>query len=44
MDNERGITDSKSTEIKLEGIIFIILIFLLIRMIIKGVSKWIIMK
>lgn len=39
MDNERGITDFKSIEIRIEGIIFIILIFLLIRMIIKGVNK-----
>lgn len=39
MDNERGITDFSSTEIRIEGIIFIILIFLLIRMIIKGVNK-----
>lgn len=39
MDNERGINDIKSTEIRIEGIIFIILIFLLVRMIIKGVSK-----
>lgn len=39
MDNERGITDFKNTEIRIEGMIFIILIFLLIRMTIKGVNK-----
>lgn len=39
MDNERGIIDFKITEIRIEGVIFIILIFLLIKMIIKGVNK-----
>lgn len=39
MDNERGTTDFKSTEIRIERTIFIILIFLLIRMTIKGVNK-----
>lgn len=39
MDKERGIIDFKIREIRIEGIIFIILIFLLIRIIIKGVNK-----